>query len=240
MADTSAITSLRTVVNKARLRGGIPESKDGLCFQLAIDAMRDLSLFHMTYKNIVKVTPDSLGRVYFPDDCLKFLSLGTPYDGKFYTFTRNKMLVRSSDKTYAYESLDSDYGEGQAPANVFFYTYGKGGGAASIQFFVDDRKRYAQIVGFTGTECTLHYISSGITENVDGVEIPRIAEEAIIAFVLWQVAENDPATPVGVKIRKEQLYANALTDIDMLNYAPTMDEIMDEYYSSLYQTIKRI
>lgn len=238
MADTKAYTSIRTIVNKARSRARIPEDRDMMLYQNVIDGMKRLSLFNLPQKNIAKVTPDSLGRVKFPSDCLKFLSLSVPAGGKNYTFTRERALVMSSTKTYAYEAFDTTYGENEKMSDVFSYGYGKGG-ASELVFNINERLGYAQIVGFLGTECTLNYISSGITENPDGVEIPKIAEEALIAFVLWRESEYDTTLSIGERQFREQKFWAEAEDLDMINYAPTKDEIMDSYYSNLYQTIKR-
>lgn len=238
MSDTKSTTSIRTIVNKARSRGRIPEDRDPFCFRAAIDGMTRLSLFNLPQKNVIKVTPDSLGRVKFPSDCLKFLSLSVPNGGKNYTFTRERALVMSSTKTYSYEVFDTEYGENQQMSDVFSYGMGKGG-SSELVFNVNERLGYAQIVGFLGTECTLNYISSGITENPDGVEIPRIAEEALIAFVLWRDSEYDTTLSIGERQFREQKFWAEADDLDMINYAPTKDEIMDAYYSNLYQTIKR-
>lgn len=238
MSDTKAYTSIRSIVNKARARGRISEDRDPFLFQNVIDGMKRLSLFNLPQKNVTKVTPDSLGRVKFPSDCLKFLSLSIPRGGKNYTFTRERALVSSSTKTYAYEVLDTEYGEGEKMSGVFSYGMGKGG-ASELVFNVNERAGYAQVVGFTGNECTLNYISSGITENPAGVEIPKIAEEALIAFVLWRESEYDASLSIGERQFREDKFWDEAVDLDMINYSRTKDEILDYYYSNLYQTIKR-
>jgi hypothetical protein len=238
MSDTKSSTSIRVIVSKARARARIPEDRDPMCFQAVIDGMKRLSLFNLPQCNVLKVIPDSLGRVKFPSDCLKFLSLSVPNGGKDYTFTRDRAIVSSSDKTYVYEAFDTKYGENQKMSDVFSYGMGKGG-SSEVVFNVNERLGYAQVVGFLGTQCTLNYISSGITENPEGVEIPKIAEEALIAFVLWRESEYDLTMSIGERQFREQKFFNEADDLDMINYTPTKDEIMDSYYSNLYQTIKR-
>ena len=236
--DNSAVTTIRTVVNKARAAGRIPEERDLFCVQHALDGMRRLSLFNLPHKNTTKVSLDSLGRVYFPQDCLRFLSLSVPQYGRNYTFTQDKTLVQSTDKTYAYESFDTAYGEGQGVNDAFVVSYGKGG-QNEIVFSVNERLRYAQIVGFAGTECTMTYVSSGITESPDGVELPKTVEPALIAYILWRDSEYDLSLPISERQFREQKYWAEADDLDMVNYAPTKEQIMDEYYKHLYQTVKR-
>ena len=239
MADQKGTTTIRRVVSKIKSRGRIPEERDAHCYQLVVDGMRELSLFNLPQKSVVKLPVDSLKRIHFPDDYLMFLSLGVPYYGKLFTFTKDNMLVQSSDRTYATESLNSDYGEGEVPPGTFHYSYGKGG-TNEVTFFINDRRRYIQILGLASdeTEVTLHYVSTGITSNPEGVEIPLIAEEALIAYALWMEVAYDSSVPIAEKNNRERLYGQAISDLNMIT-SPTVDEIIDNHYKYLYQTIKR-
>jgi hypothetical protein len=237
--DTSALMNIRTIVNKARQRGNIPENKDAIAYGLVIEGMKYLSLFNLPQKNSVKVSFDDLGRVKLPSDCLRFLSLSVPVKGRDYCFTRDKALVTTSTKTYSYEAYDTEYGEGEDPKDNFSITYVKGAGS-EVRFTVNERLRYLQIVGFKGNQATLHYVSSGVSESAEGVEIPKVAENALIAYVLWRISEYDTTLSVGERQFREQKFYNESEDLDAIHYMPTRDQIMDEYYSHLYQTVKRI
>lgn len=236
--DQNNTITLRTVVNKARMTGRIPEQDDAMCFQLAIDGMKDLSLFSLPQKQMVKITVDSLGRVQLPKDYLMFIAIGVPRNGVLYTFTNNKSIVQTTDKTYVYEAKDTTYGEGQSIPVVAQYSYGSGGGINETYFVINERGRYIQLLDFTGTEATLHYVSSGISDSPDGVEIPVIAEDALIAYVLWKYVQYDNTVPISEKEYRKLAYADAEADIDKI-YMPTASEILDVYYSTLMQTIKR-
>jgi hypothetical protein len=237
--DTSALISLRNIVNRARRLGRISEDRDPSLYLLAMDAMRELSLFSLPQKNSVKVTPDNLGRIAYPKDLLRFLSLSVPYNGRDLMFTRDKALVSTSTKTYSFESLDAEYGEGKTPNDNFSITYSKGNGSP-VYFTTNERLRYCQVQGFTGTELTLNYISSGISESPEAVEIPRIYESAITAYILYRESEYDTTLPLGERKFREDKYYAELEDLNMINYAPSLDEIMDAYYKNLYQTVKRL
>jgi hypothetical protein len=235
--DTSNVTTLRNVVNKARSRGRIPQELDADCFQLALDGMKDLSLFSMPYKNVVKITTDSFGRLWLPKDFLMFLAVGVPQNGQMYTFTKNKMIVQSNDNTYAADAVDTTYGEGQDIPLMSVYEYGSSGGSNETYFIIDERKKYIQLSNFTGTEATLHYVSSGVSENPEGVEVPVVAEEALIAFILWMIVQYDPSTHPSVAQQRERLYGEACIDLKHL-HSPTMDEIADAFYSTVSSGIK--
>lgn len=236
--DISNTTSIRRVVNKARARGRISEDRDPMLYQLVIDGMKDLSLFTLPFKNTIKITVDSLGRLQLPTDYLMFLAVGIPRDGRLFTFTRENLIVQTSDKTYSYEAFDTEYGENQSLPIRSTFSYGSTGGQNDTYFVINERLRYIQLIDFTGTEATLHYVSSGITSNPEGVEIPLVAEEALIAYVLWMDAQYDPQVPIQVARERERLYGDACADLDMI-YAPTIDEIMDTFYSTMSQTVKR-
>ena len=235
--DTLNTTTIRNVVNKARSRGKIPQELDPDCFQLALDGMKDLSLFTLPYQNIQKITTDSMGRLQLPSDYLMFLGVGVPNNGQFLTFTKNKLIVQSSDKTYALESSDTTYGEGQDFPLMSTYQYGSGGGSNSTYFVIDERKKYIQLSNFTGTHATLYYVSSGVSEHPESVEVPTIAEEALIAFILWMIVQYDLTVSPSVGQQRERLYGEACLDLKNL-HSPTIDEIADAFYSTVSSTIK--
>lgn len=236
--DQKRFTTIREVVNKARMIGNIPESKDPTCVQLCIQGMKDLSLFALPHKNTVKLTVDSLGRIYLPDDYLMFLAVGVPRNGILYTFTRNNSIVQTSTETYSYEAINTEYGEGQEIPMNFCYSYGQGGAINETYFVINERRGFIQLLSFAGSQATLHYVSSGISENAESVEIPKTAEDALIAYILWMVVAYDLSVPLGERRERERLYGEALKDISLI-YAPTYQEIMDNFYATFYQTIKR-
>ena len=236
--DQTATTTIRRVVNKCRARGRISEAEDMDLFQLVIDTMKDLSLFTLPYKQITKITVDGLGRVQLPKDYLMFLGIGVPRNGRVFTFTKDKSVVQSTDETYIYEAVNTEYGEGQSlPVNTS-YQYASGGGLSNTNFVLNERRGFIQLTDFIGTEATLFYVSSGISDSPDGVTIPLIAEEAVIAGVLWKHIVYDPNANINVARERERLYGDAQLDIKRLSF-PTVDEILDAYYKDLYQTVKR-
>jgi hypothetical protein len=236
--DQNRFTTIREVVNKARMIGNIPEIKDPACVQLCINGMKDLSLFALPHKQVVKLDVDSMGRIYLPKDYLMFLAVGVPLNGYLYTFTRNNSIVQTTTETYSYEAFDTAYGEGQEIPFSMFYQYGQPGGINETYFVINERRGFIQLTSFTGSQATLHYVSSGISDNPEGVEIPKTAEEALIAYILWMVVAYDVTIPLAERRERERLYGEALKDIALI-YAPTAQEIMDHFYSTTYQTIKR-
>lgn len=236
--DQPSTTTIRKVVNKIRSRGRISENEDPEIYQLVLDTMKELSLFTLPYKQITKITVDSLGRVELPKDYLMFLGIGVPRNGRVFTFTKDKSVVQSTDETYVYEAVNTEYGEGQTlPVNTS-YVYASGGGLSNTNFVLNERRGFIQLTDFIGTEATLFYVSSGISDSTDGVAIPLIAEEAIIAGVLWKHIAYDLSVGIGEKRERERLFGEAELDIKRLSF-PTVDEILDNYYKDLYQTVKR-
>lgn len=236
--DQPSTTTIRKVVNKIRSRGRISENEDPEIYQLVLDTMKELSLFTLPYKQITKITVDSLGRVQLPKDYLMFLGIGVPRNGRVFTFTKDKSVVQSTDETYVYEAVNTEYGEGQTlPVNTS-YVYASGGGLSNTNFVLNERRGFIQLTDFVGTESTLYYVSSGISDSPDGVTIPLIAEEAVIAGVLWKHVAYDINVGIGEKRERERLFGEAELDIKRLSF-PTVDEILDSYYKDLYQTVKR-
>lgn len=237
-SDQTATTTIRKIVSKIKSRGRISDADDMDLFQLVIDTMRDLSLFTLPHQQIAKITVDNLGRIQLPKDYLMFLGVGLPKNGRFYTFTKDKSVVQTSNQTYSYEAIDSAYGEGESPTRVSSYSYGSGGGLSETTFVINEHRGFIQLTDFVGTESTLYYVSSGISDSPDGVTIPLIAEEAVIAGVLWKYVAYDQNVNIGIARERERLYGDAQMDIKRLSF-PTVDEILDRYYRDLYQTVRR-
>lgn len=236
--DQPSTTTIRKIVSKIKSRGRISDADDMDLFQLVIDVMKDLSLFALPHKQITKIVVDSLGRVPLPKDYLMFLAIGVPRDGRMFTFTKDRSIVQTTDQTYSYEAVNTEYGEGQTLPLITGYQYGAGGGLSNTSFVLNERRGFIQLTDFTGTEATLYFISSGISDSQDGVVIPLIAEEAVIAGVLWKHIVYDPNANINVARERERLYGDAQLDIKRLSF-PTVDEILDGYYKDLYQTVKR-
>jgi len=192
--DQTATTTIRKIVSKIKSRGRISDADDMDLFQLVIDTMKELSLFTLPHKQIAKIMVDGLGRVALPKDYLMFLGVGVPKNGRFYTFSKDKSVVQSTDATYAYEAVDTTYGEGESPTKTCSYSYGGSGGLSETTFVINERRGFIQLTDFIGTESTLYYVSSGISDSPDGVTIPLVAEEAVIAGVLWKYVAYDPNT----------------------------------------------
>lgn len=237
--DTQGITSVRSIVSKVKMLGNITEDADMKAFQLTLDGIKEMSLFKMTSVNEVKCKIDELGRIDLPIDYIKFVAVGVPVNGYFYTFTNEKGLVRSSDRTYYYESVSEEYGEGRNFEVPIWDRYGKGGGTNKVYFYLNERDRYIQLTDFKGEKCTLKYISSGVSNNRDEVFIPVMYEQAIIAYVLWKLVAYDMEVPLHERRERERLYAEELRSIDLLQ-GPSLDEILDTIYSTQMQTIKRL
>jgi len=237
--DTVNTTTLRKCVNIARMRGRIPEDRDAACFQSAIDAMKDISLFNLPQKKEAKLTMDSMSRLILPDDYMMFIALGVPKNGKLMTFTRNNLIIQTSNETYSYEAYDTTYGEGQDIPLTSSFSYGSTGGSNDVYFVINERERYIQLANFKGIQATLHYVSSGIDKNPELVSVPLVAQEAIIAYILWMDVQYDVTIPLAISRERERLYGHALLDINSI-YSPTVNEIMDTFYSTSYSTIKRM
>ena len=236
--DATNQTSIRNVVNKVRNRANLPEQDDVKVFQAVMDTMRDLSLFTLPSKQSVKITIDSLGRVQLPADYLAFIGVGVPKYGVMYYFSRNNSIVTTSTRTYESESFDTDYGENESIPISATYHYGAGGGQYDTSFVLDERRRQIQLIDFTGTECTLDYISSGISDTPENVYIPKIAEDALIAGSIWRVSVYDKSISLGERREYERLYGDAERDLRAL-YGATIQELVDAIYKDTYQTVKR-
>jgi hypothetical protein len=206
--------------------------------QFAIRGYKKLNLFHLPLTKVVYLPMSDINTITLPDDYLSFLAVGIPYKGRIWTFTKDQGLVAPDSTDCGIQVLDSTEGETVVKGDTESLTaYGLQGGVNEYYYKIDLANNRIIINGLTARTCTLAYVSTGI--SMSGTTfIPKIAEEALIAFVHWQRVQYDDDVPMGVKKDYEEQFTKGCNELEYASM-PTIEELYDAVYQSFYQSAKR-
>jgi len=153
--------------------------------------------------------------LYDNDDALQHPSDSTTID-RFQSTDRGDAAQDYYDNNYNHENFDY-YN------NRFGSEPGKMNKTGT--YFIDNNKGVIYFDGsFAGTGAhtiTLHYISDGLVDNDDlsKVYVPKLAEDALYAHILYNLAKVRPAAAAGVGLYKKEASAKMRnTKIRLTNY----------------------
>ena len=153
--------------------------------------------------------------LYDNDDALQHSSDSTTID-RFQSADRGGAAQDYYDNNYNHENFDY-YN------NRFGSEPGKMNKTGT--YFIDNNKGVIYFDGsFAGTGAhtiTLHYISDGLVDNDDlsKVYVPKLAEDALYAHILYNLAKVRPAAAAGVGLYKKEASAKMRnTKIRLTNY----------------------
>jgi len=207
--------------------------------QFAIRGYKKLNLFHMPMGKVAYLDVSDLNTIILPADYLSVIAVGVPYKGRIWTFTKDQMLVSPDSIDCGEDAIDTDEGEGVTKGSTEMLNgYGSAGGVNEVYFKVDLPNNRIILNGIIPNDkVTLSYISTGISMS-ETTFIPKIAEDALIAFVHWQRVQYDDDVSMSMKKDYEEQYYKAVNEIEYATM-PTLDELYDAVYAAFYQTAKR-
>jgi hypothetical protein len=187
-SKTSRLYQIEQVVTRALNEARAEESDYKRFLQFAFDSIRELYRGVLKGEvNQVKVVPDSLNRIRFPQDMEEFIAIGVPHGGKLYLLTeRNDIIATYTEDDEGNLSLDSSDGEGVSLPTAQYESIKSIGGVNVSGYFKIDWANDDIIVNSTSrSELVLVYSTSGIvTDQIQ--HIPTKAAEAVVAYVLWK------------------------------------------------------
>jgi hypothetical protein len=238
--NIKAVVTLKQIISNVLLdlgkEGDMGEYLRYLNFGTRI--WKDLTLFHMNTANTVRLAMSSINTIELPDDFMMFISLSIPVNGQSWTFTRNERLIIPATENCGVLELDSTEGEGvDIGDGRDLIGYGLPGGRNEYYYKLDTPNNRIIISGFNRSSVTLTYVGTGLKIG-EQTMIPKIAEEAMIAGIHMLKDRRDRMVAFNQKQYSEELY-NLEVDKLRLVQAPTMDELMDVIYETIYQSIKR-
>lgn len=246
MADTNGRISLDKFINSLLLKENKPLDHYMRYRQIVIEGIMHISIFHDSVERVVKLTPDSLSRINWPDDYIDYMALGIPVGGRLWTFTRDdRLVITTSDDGGGGEEYDTSIGEGFNVSNGQVIGYGAVGGKNPYYFKNDKDNRRFVLNGFTSDngDVWLYYFSSGVSSDVE-TYIPSTHRFALEKWVRYQMAgyaddeaNRDKRIPDYIIRRRKEEWEDAIGQLR--NYDWTLDEVLDVLRSHYKQTPRR-
>lgn len=206
--------------------------------QFAIRGYKKLNLFHLPMTKVAYLAMSDINTITLPDDYLSFVAVGIPYKGRVWTFTKDQGLVQPDSTESGLQELSSTAGEDVVKGDTGSLTaYGLQGGVNEYYYKIDIANNRIIINGLTARTVSLAYVSTGISMS-ETTFIPKVAEEALIAFVHWQRVQYDDDVPLGIKKDYENQFNQGCNELEYASM-PTIEELYDAVYAAFYQTAKR-
>jgi hypothetical protein len=225
MADTKGVKTIKQVVDGLLALKRASNGEYFRYYQMAINAYRELRLFHINERAFIKLTMDALNRVTLPDDFISFLSLSVPNNGKLYTLTRDDLIIPTKSGTAPSQTLDATDGEGVPINSIAYAGYMMRGGVNQDGYYTFDwENRQIILNGCERGEVILGYVSSGVSTT--STYVPAQAVPAIEKFIMWNDKMYMDEAPAKIDYYKS-LYDEEIDKLRMLEM-PTFDEFRDE------------
>jgi hypothetical protein len=234
--DTPGVRTLKQIVKDIHLEGGYGIDNWKLFGQFAINAIRDLNMFHTKTFKIAKVFVNiETNTVDWPDDYIGFCYIGIPVNGQLVTLTKNNRLITTTTLINGQETLDPDQGEGVLPLEGQLTGYGTTGGKNDYYYSEDEFNRRFILVGANPLNILLGYISSGVSDK--DTLIPIRYKMCIINYVRWNMKLREPVDMRQADYFKD-LYEQECNKLRSFE-DPTLDEIYDALLSEYSGTYTR-
>jgi len=218
--------------------------------QMAIEGYSDMQIFEVNTIDVayLDVNTDT-NTALLPSDFITMTKIGCEINGRMWTLTLNNDLIIPPAETIcpvdiAQVTTDTVIDGGYYFAPHFRYgryvstLYGVGGGFNIAYYRIDMNRRVIYFHGnVPNNQIILEYKSSGVKPG--GAIIPRQAVPALKAYLHWKTAEYDIRIPENEKARKERLYDKELYKLKLLEISFSMQEYLDNQYSTMTQAPKR-
>lgn len=241
MADTSGLGQLKHTVKEFLMLHDLPQTKYKKMYQIAINGLRELHLFHLHKVNTVKRTPSDLGIINYPSDYIKLVGI---YfyggNGELFPATEKRNIVNTKTLNDGVETNNSSVGEGVniPTGEEYYFDYGTNGGKNDYYYYNDEQNRRFIVNGLPITTMFIKYVSSGVSLTDDPVYYPIEAKASLIAYMRWQNSISEKGGNKSYVPMYEQNYYREVRILRTLNL-PTSDELAGMIYESITRTPRR-
>ena len=234
-----AYSTLSTIIDNILLDQGISadESNWKRYFQWGVRGFKQLQLFSLPMDQAVNLPVQSGIRcVILPVDFIKFTKIGKSIGNEFHEFTLKPELQPTLNYVCGMPQEVTPVLTPNIHRGYGNFNYAEGGGKNLWYYKEDYPNNRILIDGAPLIEATLIYTSTGIKLNSETL-IPKIAEEALIAFIHWQEELNSKPPDKGMIIIRRNEFEKAVDDIKHAEL--NIQALMDGMYSTIYQGVKR-
>ena len=226
MAEISSLISLDAFVRRLLGKEGKDDDDYLRYMQIAIEGLRDMYIHDFEVEVVKVVTVAAATNTFaFPTDFVRYTSIATPINGRWWVYTRDDRMVPLVDDTaVAIETSLENLTSHELASSL-----STGGGTNLYYFKPDYRKRTFQVSGTTPDIVVLKYVTNGIDSTGD-INIPDYATLAVEAFVRFNIADYDGYAESTI-FRLAQQYKEQRRKMRRV-HRPTLIDIKDVLYST--------
>lgn len=232
--DISAAVTIQSIVADV-LTPNHPESVMIDMLKLAIRGVKKLNIFYLDIPKayIGEVSP--INFMNLPPDCVDLTYIGYISDGKIHNIGRHNRIKFTLLEENGLEEAFSENTNGLKTPDYKHYSLPSGYTIANARH--NERMNRIEFKGNAmGCPIYIEYISTGVGADTF---IPAIAQESIIRWVEWTLAEKDPDAPQYDKQWKKKLYDEELSIMmTFRKRLPPVEEFMRKINTTRKQTIK--
>lgn len=211
---------LSSLVKDILLKTRAPSSEYFRYLSLAMEGITQLGLYSATYPRQIKVKMNDAGIVSWPEDMIRFISIGAAYRGKLWTYTYKGDIITTTEE---------EEGETVPEIELEREVHGSGaavrGGKNTHYFKIDYQNRRIFVMGFPVQDVYLTYISTGISLT-EPTYVPLEMSPAIRAYVRWEDDKYNPDVPFNQKLMNEQIFHQQRRLVESLRW-PTAEQWAD-------------
>jgi len=236
MATTNALLTLEQVVSRFLFKYKRPLEDALLYTEHAADCVKDYQLYHGNDVTVAKVSISNY-LIEMPASMIGFVDLCWYFGGRYWSFTEQKDIVRTTTFTGAVEGRDADYEEGQPINHGTSYTYGSKGGVNTYNYTIDWGARRIFVDGVNDDTAILFYTGSGI-EVGSSTYVNDLITPLIDTYLLWKESYWIPEFARERKLREGD-YTKEMLKIRNFNNALSYNQLRDILLGSYTQGPKR-
>lgn len=254
--NISAVVSLQHVVaNFLNERNEYSQENYKRYLQMAVFGFSNLNMSSLRSYDVVYLTPDNKGQCRLPDDFVDYTKVGCNLNGKLYILSMNNEIVINREtengdivnESYNVPDISFDSLIAFIPHtynnvyvdNLYGSSYNSGYSSVVPMFNIDYTNKVIQLSSsIPTTKLIVEYVSTGVSLN-GNTYIPRYAENAMIEYLHWRSRKNDSKYSRGEVIDAKMDYIEAVNMLETFESLCTYQEVMDVFYQTSKQTIKR-
>ena len=211
---------LSTAVKDILFKTKTPSSEYFRYMALAAEAVTELRLYDVSYPKQRKVQMNESGIISFPQDMIKFMSIGMAKDGRLWTYTHaGDMLTVTEIEDGVKVPIE------KIPPQGNEYGPSVRGGKNTHYVKVDYEQRLIFVMGYPVQDAYLTYTSSGIDIHTPTF-IPVEMTPVIAAYIKWADSKYDKDVSGSDKDRNEYYFHQQRNKLKSLRW-PTTDQWAD-------------
>jgi hypothetical protein len=219
MAQTSALLTVNDIIARFLLKYRKTTDDAVIYTEHACECIKSWNLYHGNEVTTEKVSIDANYIIEMPASMIGFVDLMWYFNGRYWSFSEQKDIVRTTTFTGLVEGRDEDLEEGQPISDATTYGYGARGGVNTYNYTIDWKERRIFVEGVNSDTAILMYTSTGITASgttyVSDLLTPVIDNYLLYVETFWikdLVREREMRRKAyNDEVLKARNFVNALT-----------------------------